>query len=150
MQVKRWKTRSTELILQVITKGGEEKMLRKLAKTAQSTAEYAIIIAVVVGAAVAMQVYVKRGIQGRVHDVVDYVGNANDTGAKEIFKGGQYEPYYLSSAAKSKTSGTTTESMVDGGAVSKSIKGTEQTDAVRKQVIGFEGEDVTAGEYLPE
>ncbi len=34
-------------------------------KRAQSTAEYAILIALVVGAVVAMQTYVKRGIQAR-------------------------------------------------------------------------------------
>ncbi len=34
-------------------------------KKAQSTAEYAILIALVVGAVVAMQTYVKRGIQAR-------------------------------------------------------------------------------------
>ncbi len=43
----------------------------KLSKKAQSTAEYAILIAIVVGALVGMQIYVRRGLQGRIADVVD-------------------------------------------------------------------------------
>ena len=40
---------------------------------AQSTAEYAILIALVVAAVVGMQTYVKRGLQARTHDAtVDY------------------------------------------------------------------------------
>jgi len=34
----------------------------------QSTAEYAIVIALVLGAVIGMQTYVRRAIQGRVHD----------------------------------------------------------------------------------
>lgn len=44
----------------------------RIAKTrGQSTAEYAIVIALVVGALVVMQVYVKRGVQGRFKDTTD-------------------------------------------------------------------------------
>ncbi len=46
-------------------------MMRLLKKAGQSTAEYAIVIALVVGALVVMQVYVKRGIQGRFKDTTD-------------------------------------------------------------------------------
>ena len=37
----------------------------------QSTAEYAIVIGLVIAAAVAMQVYVKRGLQGKIKDATD-------------------------------------------------------------------------------
>ena len=37
-------------------------------KKAQSTAEYAILFSLVVGAALAMQVYIKRSIQAKMHD----------------------------------------------------------------------------------
>ena len=40
-------------------------------KRAQSTAEYAIVIALVIGAVVAMQVYVRRGLQARMKGAVD-------------------------------------------------------------------------------
>jgi uncharacterized protein (UPF0333 family) len=41
----------------------------------QSTLEYAIIIGVVVGALIMMQVYVKRGLQGRVKQATDEIGD---------------------------------------------------------------------------
>ncbi|MFA5118831.1 MAG: hypothetical protein WC695_08290 [Candidatus Omnitrophota bacterium] len=44
-------------------------------KRAQSTLEYAVIIAVVVGALIAMQIYVKRGLQGRLRQATDDVGD---------------------------------------------------------------------------
>jgi Flp pilus assembly pilin Flp len=40
-------------------------------RKAQSTAEYAILIGIVVAVAVAMQTYVKRGLQGRLKDASD-------------------------------------------------------------------------------
>ena len=61
----------------------------------QNIAEYSILIALVIAAAVAMQVYVKRGIQGRVADAVDYAPTTDimevsvNIGATK-----QYEPYY--------------------------------------------------------
>lgn len=40
----------------------------------QSTLEYAIIIAVVVGALLAMQIYMKRGLEGKLKDSSDNIG----------------------------------------------------------------------------
>jgi hypothetical protein len=65
---------------------------------AQSTAEYAILIGLVIAAAVAMQVYVKRGLQARVHDASQLLvgqSNALDLGGTAEY---QYEPYYLNSS----------------------------------------------------
>jgi len=48
----------------------------------QSTLEYALIVAVVVGALVAMNVYMKRGLQGRLRESADQIGeqfDANNT-----------------------------------------------------------------------
>ena len=69
-------------------------MLRKLRRKSkgQSTAEYAILIALVVGAIIAMQVYVQRAIKGRIRDaVVVYMLNQTN----ELGNTAQYEPYYL-------------------------------------------------------
>ena len=44
-------------------------------KKAQSTLEYAIIMAVVVGALLAMQIYVKRAVEGRMRSTTDSVGD---------------------------------------------------------------------------
>jgi len=66
----------------------------------QNIAEYSILIALVIAAAVAMQTYVKRGIQGRVADAVDNAPAADLGDAGTInFTTKQYEPYYLESQA---------------------------------------------------
>ena len=66
-------------------------MLRKLFnKKAQNTAEYAILIALVVGGVVAMQVWGQRALQARVHDAGTFmVKETNGIGTTL-----QYEPYY--------------------------------------------------------
>ena len=69
-------------------------MLRKLRRKAkgQSTAEYAILIALVVGAIISMQVYVQRAIKGRIRDAVT---NYMMTQTANLGTTSQYEPYYL-------------------------------------------------------
>jgi Flp pilus assembly pilin Flp len=97
-------------------------MLRILGKKAQTTAEYAILIALIVGAVVAMQVYVKRGIQGRVKDVVDHTGSGGEvgmTGDNLTFKSGQYEPYYQKSEVITNQTSGSTEEMLEGGSVER-------------------------------
>lgn len=59
----------------------------------QSTVEYAIILGVVVAGLIAMQTFVKRGLQARYHDGTKYLANQTDT----IGNSTQYEPYYLDS-----------------------------------------------------
>lgn len=46
----------------------------KLGKKAQSTLEYAVIIAVVVAALISMQIYFKRGLQGKIRQASDDIG----------------------------------------------------------------------------
>lgn len=80
-------------------------MLGKLkGRKAQSTAEYAILIGLVVAVAIGMQTYFKRGIQGRVKDEADAytVAIAADTNWGNITGtaatlSDQYEPEGLSS-----------------------------------------------------
>lgn len=89
----------------------------------QSTAEYAIVIGLVIAAIVAMQVYVKRGLQGKVKDAVDYKDSQDTiTGTTN-----QYEPYYMQSTMTSSQAVSDTESTVAGGGVSR----TAQTTATR-------------------
>ncbi|MEK6528870.1 MAG: hypothetical protein AABZ36_08330 [Nitrospirota bacterium] len=66
-------------------------------KSGQSIAEYAIVFGLVVAAAVAMQIYVKRGLQGKIKDAVDFTQN---TGTVNIGNA-QYEPYYSSQSLTS-------------------------------------------------
>jgi len=50
-------------------------------KKAQSTLEYALLIAVVVGVLITMQAYIKRGMQGKLRDVTDQIGDQYSPGA---------------------------------------------------------------------
>jgi Flp pilus assembly pilin Flp len=79
-------------------------MLRKLLKNkrAQNTAEYAILISLVVAGVIAMQTYAQRALQGKVRDASALL---SDVGSDFSVKAGgetlagteQYEPYYLDS-----------------------------------------------------
>ena len=74
-------------------------------KKAQQTAEYALLIALVVGAVVAMQTYAQRALQGRIRDASLFL--SNNTG--DIGNTQQYEPYYISQDYTRTRSDTTTE-----------------------------------------
>jgi hypothetical protein len=114
-------------------------MLRRLNKRAQSTAEYAILIAIVVGAIVAMQVFVKRGLQGRVRDVVDEKGPETFAVGQENITnpltGEQYEPYYVTSTATTKQGTSDNEQLKTGGGMQKTTSGSTAVD--RNQTIGW-------------
>jgi len=52
-------------------------------KKAQSTMEFVILSMIIVSALFAMQVYLKRGIQGRLRTNIDSIGSAYDPAATE-------------------------------------------------------------------
>jgi len=83
-------------------------------KKGQNTAEYAILIALAIGAAMAMQTYIKRGLQGGIKFAVDK--SVKSDGTK------QYEPYYLKSEYNT-TAGayTDTEQTTAGGGVTREV-----------------------------
>jgi Flp pilus assembly pilin Flp len=70
-------------------------MLRNFLKNrkAQNTAEYALLIALVVAGVIAMQTYAQRALQARIHDVSQYM--ATTDGVNGIGNSTQYEPYYM-------------------------------------------------------
>lgn len=81
-------------------------------KNGQNTAEYAIVISLVIAAAIAMQVYVKRAMQGGIKFAVDNVKKRTP----------QYEPYYLESKYKITQQGyTDTIQTEEGGKVTHMI-----------------------------
>lgn len=96
---------------------------------AQSTAEYAVILAVVIGAAIAMQVYVKRGLQARQKAGVDAVTGITGTfttvepgGTPASFKAiSQYEPYYAESAVSRTEKNIEREHMGSGKVVKEKV-----------------------------
>jgi Flp pilus assembly pilin Flp len=73
-------------------------MLRNFLKNrkAQNTAEYALLIALVVAGVIAMQTYAQRALQARVHDASQYMAGSA-SGGNVIGNSTQYEPYYLNS-----------------------------------------------------
>jgi uncharacterized protein (UPF0333 family) len=106
-------------------------MFRKSRK-GQSTAEYAIVIGLVIAAAVAMQVYVKRGVQAKMKDATDY----NDPQAAGILTTKQYEPDYMSttnmvSTRKSEETATTSK----GGGITRAIAGDDTSTRTGTQTI---------------
>ena len=69
-------------------------MFKKLIKNkkAQNTAEYAILISLVVAGIIAMQTYAQRALQARVRDAGQYLKTETSSLGATV----QYEPYYLS------------------------------------------------------
>src|SRR5437868_5254143 len=68
-------------------------MFKKLMKNkkAQQTAEYALLISLVVAAIIAMQTYAQRTIQARIRDASAQLTRSTN----ELGNTAQYEPYYL-------------------------------------------------------
>ncbi len=86
-------------------------------RKAQQTAEYAILIAFVIAAAMAIQTYVKRGLQAKVRDaVIKYTTDTGELGGTQ-----QYEPYYLKSEFNTETALTKTESELEAGAWNRDV-----------------------------
>ena len=76
--------------------GGRVGILRRN-KKGQSVAELGILLAIVSMALLGMQVYVKRGIQGKLKEAVICARRDGLAQGQYI----QYEPYYLSSSITS-------------------------------------------------
>ena len=97
-------------------------------KKGQSTLEYAVVIAVVVIALLAMQIYIRRGFSGRLKEAADSVGQQYWPGStesdiritetmdsvsliKRVEGGGEeypeYEGYYITTQEETITNDTT-------------------------------------------
>lgn len=53
---------------------GKNKNRKIFRQRAQSTLEYAMVVACLVAALLAMQIYIKRGVQGRLRDAANDIG----------------------------------------------------------------------------
>ena len=138
------------------------KLLRN--KKAQNTAEYALMIAIVVGAFSIMQLYIKRGLQARIKTGVDNIPGAVLTGAdaddtlnlttglfNDTRNGGnytyQYEPYYYREGTSNMTTlsdeGTETgtiESATSGASGVRNLTGADSVRTGSQQVTGQKNE----------
>jgi hypothetical protein len=109
-------------------------MLRQFRK-GQSTAEYAIVIGLVIAAVAAMQIYVKRGIQGKMRDASDLqVPTTGESYGVNSFK--QYEPRETTAVGMhSKRDSNVTETTSIGGGVNRSIDGDEINERTGQQNV---------------
>jgi len=102
-------------------------MLKKLMrnKKAQNTAEYAILISLVVAGIIAMQTYAQRALQAKVRDAGAYLAaETRDMGTTK-----QYEPYYLETSYTVNRSENETQRLSD-----KKIE--EQVNTTRTRAKG--------------
>jgi Flp pilus assembly pilin Flp len=109
-------------------------MFKKLVKNkkAQNTAEYAILISLVVAGIIAMQTYAQRALQSRVRDAGSYLSTqTNALGSTQ-----QYEPYYLSTSyAITRSDSETTR--LGQGLVAKDVNSTRSRAAGGSQVSTY-------------
>ncbi len=55
-------------------------------KNAQSTLEYAVLIVIIIAALIAVQAYIKRGVQGRMKSSADDIGDQFSPGNTNVLK----------------------------------------------------------------
>ena len=102
-------------------------MFMRLNKKGQSTLEYAVLIVVIIAALIAIQVYLKRGIQGRMRESADQIGE-------------QYSPGYTVSNRVTSTYANTFE-YNDGASTRTEIRNQFQN------VTGWENVQNASSEY---
>ena len=106
-------------------------------KKGQSTVEYAIVVGVVVAALVAMQTYVKRGLQARYHDGIQFLASETNINASDgnVTFGNttQYEPYYLSSSYITGSDKNENENSGARGQITRTLTNDNRTRAVDGQ-----------------
>lgn len=98
-------------------------------KKAQSTLEYGVIIAVIVAALIAMQVYFKRGVQGKIRQSADDIGE-------------QFSPGYTTGRTTTTTSVSSSETVTGGEQpITTSSSTQRQTRDNREDVADSNQED---------
>ena len=95
------------------------KFLRKM--KGQSTLEYAVLVIIVIGALLSIQVYIKRGVQGRLKSAADDIGE-------------QYSPGNTNYTAVTKVKSNTAETFIYGASRS-TLNEKEVTETLKNQQI---------------
>tara|TARA_B100000745_G_C19991638_1_gene336272 strand:+ start:167 stop:502 length:336 start_codon:yes stop_codon:yes gene_type:complete len=91
-------------------------------KKGQSTLEYAILIIIIIGALLSIQVYIKRGIQGRLKSATDDIGD-------------QFDPGNTKSNFTMTRSSETLETFTDGVTESRLTAEEETNDSLSMNII---------------
>lgn len=102
----------------------------RLKSIGQSVTEYAVLLAIVAASLIAMQVYLKRGIQGRIRDMADQI-----TPLSEHYEAGRTEANFTTNQY-----GTTNWIYSQGIAT---VNQTENMDKTGNEVITPEYEDIS-------
>lgn len=91
-------------------------------KKGQSTLEYAILIVIIIGALLSIQVYIKRGIQGRMRSATDDIGD-------------QFSPGNTNYIETVTTSSGTHDTFSDGLSVSTLTQAEQTNTSMNQQMI---------------
>src|SRR5476651_297819 len=90
-------------------------------KRGQSTLEYAVLIVVIIGALLTIQVYIKRGVQGRLKSAADDIGDQYSDGNTNV--------------VKTTNTSTQTEESFNAGASSYNMLAPSNTDTTLNSVV---------------
>ena len=99
----------------------------------QSVAEYAILIGVVIAAIIGMQLYVKRGLQGKTRAVMDAFADKERGGITSKL---QYEPYYTAAGDITTTTKNNQQPTMTAGAKIAITGINDSSDRAGKQTQG--------------
>jgi hypothetical protein len=103
------------------------KYLNKKRQKGQSTLEYAILIIIIIGALLSIQVYIKRGIQGRLKSATDDIGTQFSVGNTNVIK-------------KMTTSSSSAETFISGVTRSELLGAEITMDIMNSDVLNVQQE----------
>lgn len=98
-------------------------MIIYLSKKGQSTLEYGIIVAIVVAGLLAMQMYIKRGVQGKLRSAADDIGE-------------QFSPEHTTSTRTTTTKSTTHEEIIGGDKPTSRSDTTGRENTTGREEVG--------------
>ena len=88
----------------------------------QSTVEYAVMIAVIIGALLAMQIYLKRGAMGKLRETADQLGD-------------QFSPGFTNFSYTRNTNGVRSENSFANGLSMTNFQNERQTRTGSENII---------------
>ncbi len=100
-------------------------------RKAQSTVEYAVLAALVVGALLTMQIYMKRGTMGKLREATDKIGD-------------QFNPTATTTKYSTVQDVTRTEKTESTGKVTSTIVGDETSKRTGDETVSAPGKTDTA------
>jgi len=103
------------------------KYLNKKRQKGQSTLEYAILIIIIIGALLSIQVYIKRGVQGRLKSATDDIGT-------------QFSPGNTNVVMKMTTSSKSSDTFLKGVTRSELLGNEITTDQLNSDVMNINQE----------